>query len=105
MPVHGPASGFFRFLDDDFSYGAPLVLVALTLIGHAARERLPIYAFAGGLLFNITVTMAHLLSVVAVNGSMNRVVLARTIQLNAITSAIYALVWLSTRTRWLRPAK
>jgi hypothetical protein len=101
MPVHGPSSGFFRFLNDSFSYGAPLVIVALVMIGYAVRERLPVYAFAAGLFFNITVTMSYLLSVVAVNGSMNRVVLAQAIQLNAITAAIYALVWLSTRSRWL----
>jgi hypothetical protein len=101
MPVHGPASGFFDFLDDSFSYGAPLVIVALVIIGYAVRERLPVYACAAGLFFNVTVTMSYLLSVVAVNGSMNRVVFAQAIQLNAITAAIYALVWLSTRSRWL----
>ena len=101
MPVHGPASGFFHFLDDSFSYGAPLVIVALVIIGYAVRERLPVYAFAAGLFFNITVTMSYLLSVVAVNGSMNRVVFAQALQLNAITAAIYALIWLRTRSRWL----
>jgi hypothetical protein len=101
MPVHGPASGFFHFLDDSFSYGAPLVIVAMVMIGYAVCERLPVYAFAAGLFFNITVTMWYLLSVVAVNGSMNRVVFAQAIQLNAITAAIYALVWLRTRSRWL----
>ena len=77
MPVHGPASGFFHFLEDSFSYGVPLVIVALVIIGYAVRERLPVYAFAAGLFFNITVTMSYLLSVVAVNGSMNRVVFAQ----------------------------
>ncbi|MGH9967003.1 MAG: hypothetical protein ACREBG_04090 [Pyrinomonadaceae bacterium] len=101
MPVHGPASAFFHFLDDSFSYGAPLVIVALVIIAYAVRERLPFYAFAAGLFFNITVTMTYLLSVVAVNGSMDRVVFAQAIQLNAITTAVYALVWLSRRSRWL----
>ena len=100
LPVHGPASGFFS-LDDSFSYGSPLVIAALVIIGYAVRERLPAYALAAGLFFNITVTMSYLLSVVAVNGSMNRAVFARAIQLNAITAALYALVWLSTRSRWL----
>ena len=101
MPVHGPASGFFHFLEDSFSYGAPLVIVALVIIGYAVRESLPVYAFTAGLFFNITVTMSYLLSVVAVNGSMNRVVFARALQLNATTAAIYALIWLKTRSRWL----
>lgn len=101
MPVHGPSSGIYSLLDARVSYGVPLVLVSLALIGYAWREKLPKYAFVGGLFFNITATMVYLLSVVAVNGSMNRVVLVHTIQLNAIVSALYALVWLSTRNRWV----
>ncbi len=102
MPVHGPSSGFFYFLDEDFSYSVPLVIAALVLIGYAVRERLATYAFSAGLLFNLIATMVYLLSVAALHGSMNRVVLAHTIQLNAMTSALYTLVWLGTRKRWLR---
>jgi MFS family permease len=102
MPVHGPSSGIFYFLDEDFSYSVPLVIAALVLIGYAVRERLPTYALSAGLLFNLIATMIYLLSVAAVHGSMNRVVLAHTIQLNAMTSALYALVWLGTRKRWRR---
>ncbi len=102
MPVHGPSSGIFYFLDEDFSYGIPLVIAALTLIGYAVRERLATYAFSAGLLFNLIATMVYLLAVAALHGSMNRVVLAHTIQLNAMTSALYALVWLGMRKRWLR---
>ena len=102
MPVQGPVSGFFSWFDDDFSYGVPLVLVALAMIGYALRERLPEFSFFGGLLFNATVTLAFLLAVVSAKGSMNTVVLVRLAQLNAITFAVYALPWLSTRRRWLR---
>jgi hypothetical protein len=100
LPVHGPAGGIFYVLGDTFSYGIPIVIAALVLIAYAMRERLVGYAFAAGLLFNLTVTMAYLLTVVAVHGSMDRIVLARTIQLNAITSALYAIVWLSGQARW-----
>jgi hypothetical protein len=100
MPVHGPSGGIFYFLDDDFSYSVPLVVGALVLIGYAGRERLATYAFGAGLLFNLTATIVYLLSVVAVNGSMDRVVFAHTIQLNAMTAAIYALVWLGAHHRW-----
>src|SRR6185503_12941645 len=102
MPVQGPVSGFFSGFDDDFSYGLPLVLVAFVMIGYALRERLPEFAFFGGLLFNATVTLAFLLAVVSANGPMDRVVLIRLAQLNAITFAVYALPWLSTRRRWLK---
>jgi hypothetical protein len=101
LPVHGPAGGIFYFLDDDFSYSVPLVVAGLVLIGYAVRERLATYAFGAGLFFNLTATMVYLLSVVAVNGSMDRVVFAHTIQLNAMTAAVYALVWLGAHHRWL----
>ena len=100
LPVQGAVSGFFSLFDDAFSYGVPLVLVALVLIGYAIRERLPEFGFYAGLLLNGVVTMTYLLSVVAVNGSMDRLVLIRTIQLNAIAFAVYALPWLSKLGRW-----
>ena len=100
MPVQGPVSGFFSWFDDDFSYGVPLVLTAFVMIGYALRERMPEFGFFGGLLFNATVTLAFLLAVVSAKGSMDRVVLVRLAQLNAITLAVYALPWLSTQRRW-----
>lgn len=99
-PATGPSSGFFYFIGEVFSYSIPLVLVAVVLIGHAVRERAPSYAFAGGLFLNLAVTLFHILSVSIEGGSMNRVVLAQAVQLNAIVSACYALLWLSWRVRW-----
>ncbi len=101
LPVQGPVNGFFSWFGDDVSYGVPLVLVAFVMIGYALRERLPEFGFFGGLLFNATVTLALLLAVVAAKGSMDRVVSVRLAQVNAITFAVYALPWLSTRRRWL----
>ena len=64
LPVQGPVSGFFSWFDDGFSYGFPLVLAALVMIGYALRERMPRFAFYAGALFNVTVTLAFLLAVV-----------------------------------------
>ena len=100
LPVHGPAGGIFYALNETLSYSVPLVLVALVLIGYSLRERLVTYAFSAGLFLNVTVTMAYLLSVVAVHGNMDRVVVVQVVQLNAITSSLYAILWLSARTRW-----
>jgi hypothetical protein len=100
LPVQGPTSGIFSLLGNDVSYGGPLVLVALVLIGYALRERMPRFAFYAGTLFNATVTLAFLFAVVSANGLMDRVVLVRLGQLNAITFAAYLLPWLSTRRRW-----
>src|SRR5215213_1422685 len=100
LPVQGPVSGFFSLFDDDFVYGVPLVFAALVLIGHAVRERAPAFAFCAGAFLHATVTLAFLLSVVSGHGLMDRVVVVRLVQLNAITLAAYLLPWLSTRKRW-----
>lgn len=100
LPVQSPVSGFFSLFDDGFSYGIPLVITGLVMIGYALRERMPRFAFYAGALFNATVTLAFLLAVVTAGGSMDRVVLVRLVQLNALTFAVYILPWLSTRGRW-----
>lgn len=102
LPIQTPISGFFSFFDNDFLYGVPLVMTALVLIGYALRERMPSYAVYAGAFFNLTVTVAFLLTVASGHGSMDRVVLVRLVQLNTVTLAIYLLPWLSTRKRWLR---
>lgn len=100
LPVQGPASGIFSYFANDVSYGLPLVLTALVMIGYALRERMIDFAFHAGVLFNATVTLAFLLAVVSGNGLMDRTVLVRLAQLNAMTCAVYMLPWLSTRSRW-----
>jgi hypothetical protein len=100
LEVQAPVSGFFSLFDDDFLHGVPLVLAALVLIGYAVRERMPSFAMYAGAFFNVTVTLALLLAVVAGQGVMDRTVLIHLVQLNAITLAVYLLPWLSTRRRW-----
>ncbi len=98
--VQTPISGVFAFLGNDFSYGVPLVLVALVLIGYALRERLPEFAFYAGAFLNATMTLAYLLAVIAANTAIYSVDMVRLLQLNAITSAVYVLPWLGMRGRW-----
>src|SRR6185369_10974186 len=100
LPIYTPISGFFSIFNNDFLYGVPLVLAALVLIGYALRERMPSFAMYAGAFINLTVTVALLLAVASGQGLMDRVVLVRLIQLNAITLAVYLLPWLSTRKRW-----
>ena len=102
LNVPSPTSGLFSLLGNELSYSLPLVLVGLVMIGYALRERMPEFAFYAGGFFNLTVTIAFLLTVVAGSGSMNRVVLVRLAQLNAMTFAVYALLWLSNRRGWQR---
>ena len=100
LPVLSPTAGIFAWFSNDVLYGGPLVIVALVMIGYALRERRPEYSVYGGFLINLTVTLAFMLAVVSGKGLMNRVVLVRLAQLNAITFAVYALPWLSTRRLW-----
>lgn len=98
LPLHRPESGMFSLLNDDVLYGVPLLVIALALIGHALRERRAGYAMAAGLFLNLTVSVVYLLSIVA--AGMDRVVLIRVLQLNAITFAIYGALWLAKQKEW-----
>jgi hypothetical protein len=100
LPVQTPIHGFFSLFDDGVLYGFPLVVAAFVMIGYALRERMPRFAFYGGALFNVTVSLAFLLAVVSARGPMDRVVLVRLAQLNILTFAVYSLPWLSTRGHW-----
>jgi hypothetical protein len=100
LPVQSPITGIFAAFSDDVLYGGPLLIVALVMIGYAVRERSPEYSVYGGFLINLTVTLAFMLAVVSGKGMMDRVVLVRLAQLNAITFAVYALPWLAARRLW-----
>ena len=100
MAIHAPTTGGFSFFGNNLSFGVPLVLAALVMIGYARRERMPEFAFYAGVVFNLTVTLAFLLAVATGNGPVNEAFAVRLFQLNAITFAVYSLPWLSTRRRW-----
>ena len=76
----------------------PVVIVALVLIGYALKERMLEFAFYAGVLLNVTT--AFMLRAATGEESLEAFI-AVFIQLNALTFAVYALVWLSTRRRWL----
>ena len=69
--------------------------------GYAIRERSPWFNFYSCLLINAAVTVTHLFSVDAA-APLDSIFWVRTIQLNAITLAVHALVWHSLRSQWLR---
>ena len=100
LPVRGPAAGIFSFLPIEISYSIPFVVLALIFVGHSLRERSASFAFAAGAFLNAAVTIGYLLSVVSVGGLMDRIVIVRTLQLNAIASSLFALAWVIYRQRW-----
>lgn len=75
-------------------YLAPLVFVALTCVLYAWRLSSSIAAAAGGVIFNLTVTLAYVIWVKRQGGFIGGLELARLAQLNLLTGALYALGWL-----------
>lgn len=102
VPARGPQAGIFRAMSGVILYGVPLVIAAVALGIHAVSERSAPFAFAAGLLVNLTVTTVHIVSVAEMNGLMNRAMLVNSLQLNAIAAASVALVWIATRLWWMR---
>ncbi len=100
--VNTPTFGLFSTFDHGQLYAVPLVATALVLIGYAIREREPQFAFWAGLLFNLTVTLSFVLAVITANAPLDETVVVTAIQLNIITFAVYALLWLSLRHLWTR---
>jgi hypothetical protein len=98
---HLSSGAGFSFLPPGLSYSAPLIAIALVLISYAFRERLPNYAFAAGLFFNLAVTVAYFVTIVAANAPLDSVFVLRLILLNAITCAAYSLLWCAFRKQWI----
>ena len=101
VPARGPQTGIFRAMGSIALYSFPLILAAAALGIHAVSEQSPSFAFATGLLVNLTVSVVHVVAVAAGNGLMNRVVIVDSLQLNAISAACVALVWMATRIWWM----
>jgi hypothetical protein len=97
VPARGPQAGVFRAMGSVALYGVPLILAAVALGIQAVRQRSAAFAFAAGLVVNLTVTVVHVVSVAELNGLMNRVVLVNSLQLNAIAAACVALAWMAAR--------
>lgn len=102
LPPRGPQAGFFRAMGSVALYGGPLLLAAVALGIQGVRRRSPAFALGTGMIVNLTVTVVHLVSISAGNGLMNRVVLTQSLQLNAIAAASVALLWMGTRSWWMR---
>jgi len=95
----GPAGGtFFDRLGPSGSYLVPLVLVMLSLVGHAVRERSAGYAFGGGLVAEMIVVLGYALRVVTTGDrAFDTGEFVLLVQLATITAAAWAAVWLVVR--------
>ncbi len=99
-PPVRPGGGLFAPLDPQVSYLVPLVVVIATLVGLAAREGSPGYAFSAGLVAKLTVVLAYLLALASAGRTFGLDDLAAVLQLATITAAAWAAAWLTAR-QWI----
>ncbi len=101
-PIVGPdLTSWFRRIGWDVSYGVPLALIALTLVGHAVRDRSSGLAFSAGLLANVVATIVVLMRLARGGGSLDASAWIVVAEVNALVSGGVALVWLAA-VRWSR---
>ena len=102
----GPAAeSWFGEMGPLLSFSVPLVLVSIGLCGHGVRERSTGYAFAGGVVLNLTVTLGYLVARIFSGEEplLGSVECIHLLQWNAIVSAAFTLLWLAFRHRLARP--
>ncbi len=93
-PILGPEpTSFFAGIGLSPSYALPLLVIAVSLVGHAIQQRSANLALAAGMLLNFCATAAYLL---AVRGAalLTPEQWIRLAQLNVIVSAAYAIGWM-----------
>ena len=100
-PVVGPEPGsLFGRAGNAGSYVPPVLLLAVTLLGYAIRERSSGFAFAAALVLNVAATMGYLMAGVAGRLSFDAELWVRLAKLNAAVAAAYAIAWLSVLAGW-----
>jgi hypothetical protein len=105
FPIAGPLpASWFRRIGWDVSYGMPLAIIALVLIGYAIRDRSSRFAFAAGLLLNVVATIVVLMRFARGSGMLDVVAWITVAQANAIVAGVVALVWLAA-IAWVRRNK
>jgi hypothetical protein len=93
-PILGPDSAsIFARLGLPASYGVPILVTGLVLVGYALRERSSGFGLAGGLVTNLAATVACLLAGSTGGLVFDAALWLRLAQLNAAVAAGYTLAW------------
>ncbi len=91
----GPVStSIFARLAPAMNYGLPVLLAALAIVGHAIRQRSVGMALLGGFVGNVAVTIIHFLHAGVDAAHFNSALRIERMQLNAIWSAAFGLIWI-----------
>ena len=98
----GPAPGsIFAEIGWTLSHVLPLIVLTLGLVGHAVRERWPVYAFLAGLVANLSLTGGYALAVVTAGRHLETADIVCLWQLASLTAALWVLAWIMSLP-WLR---
>ncbi len=98
-PIVGPdPTSLFHRVGLPVSYGIPLLICGITIVGHAIYQRSARLAFTGAMAINFCVVTLYLLSGVK---QIDFGVWVHVAQLLALTSASYGIVWQVYLHRWL----
>jgi hypothetical protein len=81
----------------------PVLLIALSFVALAARERSAGYACAAGLLANLSVTIGYLVTALLTRWELERADIYKVAQLNLIATSVCSLVWIASHRRWAWP--
>jgi hypothetical protein len=90
-----PADSFFYRVGMTVSYAVPLVVLVAVLLGHALRERRPVFAVAGSVILQYVVSLAFLLKMSPGEPGF----VAGLLQWNLAALGGYSLAWLALRRR------
>jgi hypothetical protein len=100
-PLGGPAAeSFFGRLGPLASALIPLVLIIVGMVGHAVREKSAGYAFAAGVIANLTLIGGYALGVITAGGRMDETRSVFLVQLYTIGAAAWAGACLLSRRRF-----
>jgi hypothetical protein len=100
-PLGGPAEGsLIAQLGPLASALVPLVLVILSMVGHAVRERSAGYAFAAGVIADLALTGGYVLAVVTSGNAMDDAGWVFVLQLGTLGAAVWAGATMASR-RWV----
>ena len=101
-PIVGPdPASWFRRIGWDVTYGVPLAMIALTLVGHAIRDRSSGLAFSAGLLANVVATIVVLMRLARGGSGLDATAWVTIAQVNAIVAGWWRSPGLAA-VRWSR---
>lgn len=96
-PIEGT---FFADVGSLLRQGVPALLLCVTLVGHALRERSPGFAFAAGWAAQLTVIGGYALHLSRNQIPIDASAVAEMLQLGCMVAALWAVAWLASR-RWV----